>query len=73
MVDSIVNDRKRILCASSYLSGQYGVKDIYIGAPVKVGRLGLEEIIEVKLTKKEKTEFLSSIKSIKRLLKKLGV
>jgi len=73
LVDSIINDRKAILCTSSYLSGEYGLKELYIGVPAKVGRLGIEEIIELKLNKKEKTEFLSSAKSVKELIKKLGV
>jgi len=73
LVDSIVNDRKSILCASGYLSGQYGLKDMCIGIPVKIGRLGIEEIIELKLSKKEKLEFSSSAKNVKKLIKKLGV
>ncbi len=73
LVDSIINDRKDILCASGYLSGQYGLRDLCIGVPVKIGRLGIEETIELKLNKKEKSEFLSSAKTVKKLIKKLGV
>ena len=73
LVDSIINDRKDILCASSYLSGQYGLRDLCIGVPVKIGRLGIEKTIELKLNKKEKSEFLSSAKTVKKLIKKLGV
>ncbi len=73
LVDSIINDRKSILCASTYLGGQYGLKDLCIGVPVKIGRMGIEEIIELKLGKKEMSDFLSSAKTIKNLIKKLGV
>lgn len=73
LVGSIINDQKDILCASSYLSGQYGLRDLCIGVPVKIGRLGIEETIELKLNKKEKSEFLSSAKTVKKLIKKLGV
>ena len=73
LVDSIINDRKSILCASAYLTGQYGLQDLCVGVPVKIGRLGIEEIIEVNLDKKEKSAFLSSAKSVKDLTRKLGV
>ncbi len=73
LADSIINDRKSILCASTYLSGQYGLKDLCIGVPVKIGRQAVEQIIELKLNEKEKDAFLSSTKAIKKLLKKLGV
>lgn len=73
LADSIINDRKSILCASIYLSGQYGIKDVCIGAPVKIGRLGVEEIIELKLNQQEKSAFLASAKQVKDLNRKLGV
>jgi len=73
LVDSIINDRKAVLCASIYLSGEYALKELSIGVPVKVGRLGIEKIIGLKLNKQEKAEFLSSAKSVKELIKKLGV
>lgn len=73
LVNSIVNDQKSILCASTYLNGQYGLKDLCIGVPAKIGRMGVEEIIELKLNKEERDEFLSSAQAIKSLVKKLGV
>ena len=73
LVDSIINDRKAILCASAYLDGQYGLQDLCIGVPVKVGRLGIDEIIELNLDKKEKNAFLASANSVKGLIKRLGV
>lgn len=72
LVDSIINDRKSILCACSYLCGQYGLKDLCIGVPVKVGRGGIEEIIELKLTEEERRTFLALARQIKDLNKKVG-
>lgn len=72
MVDAIINDRKSILCASVYLSGQYGLRDLCIGVPVKIGRMGIEKIIELKLNKQEKGQFLSSAKTVGNLIKNLG-
>ncbi|MBL7084709.1 MAG: malate dehydrogenase [Candidatus Omnitrophica bacterium] len=71
LVDSVINDRKSILCASGVLLGQYGLKNLSIGVALKIGRLGVEEIIEVKLNKKEKTEFLTAAKNIKSLIRPL--
>lgn len=71
LVDSIINDRKGLFCASTYLTGQYGVTDLCIGSLVKIGRLGVEEIIETKLDKKEKMAFLASAAAVKELIKKV--
>lgn len=73
LVDAIINDRKNILCASAYMSNQYDLDDLFIGVPTKVGRMGIEEVIELKLTKEEKVKFLDSAKGVKELINKLGV
>ncbi len=73
IVDAIVNDRKSILCASTYLDGHYGVEDLFLGIPVKVGRSGVEEIIELDLTEKEGSDFLLSANKVRESIKKLGV
>jgi malate dehydrogenase len=49
MAESILNDRKRSLPCSAYLSGQYGLDDIYIGVPVVLGKNGVEQIVELEL------------------------
>lgn len=49
MIDTIVNDRKRILPCSTLLDGQYGIDNIFIGAPVKLGKNGIEQILEINL------------------------
>ena len=53
MVESIVRDQKRILPVCAWLQGEYGLKDIYMGVPVKLGKNGIEQIIELKLNKGE--------------------
>ncbi len=53
MVEAIIRDQKRIFPCCAWLQGQYGLKDIYLGAPVKLGRKGIEEIIELKLNSEE--------------------
>ena len=53
IVESILKDKKRIVPASSYLNGEYGLKNVYVGVPVKLGAQGVEEIIELELTEDE--------------------
>ncbi|MBN3039208.1 MAG: malate dehydrogenase, partial [Candidatus Omnitrophica bacterium] len=73
LVDAIINDRKKILCASTYLEGQYGLENIFLGIPVKIGRFGIEEIIELDLTAEEKKKLLYSANKVQESIKKLGV
>ena len=60
MAEAILEDRKRVLPCSTYLSGQYGMDDIYIGVPVVLGRNGVERIIELELAEKELDSLQSS-------------
>ena len=53
MVDSILNDRNEILPCAAYLKGQYGVDGLFVGVPVKLGRRGVEEVVEIELTSEE--------------------
>ncbi len=53
MVESILDDRRRVLPCSAYLTGEYGMEDIYIGVPVVLGRNGVERIIELELEDSE--------------------
>jgi malate dehydrogenase len=53
MVDAILKDRKLILPCAAYLDGEYGLKDMYFGVPVKLGRNGIEEIVQIKLLPEE--------------------
>lgn len=65
MVDCILKDKKKVLPCSAYLKGQYGLLDVFIGVPVKIGAGGAEEIIELKLTDEEKHELHRSARVIK--------
>lgn len=72
MCKAIFNDEKRVLPASAYLSGQYGIDDIYIGVPIVLGAKGVEKILELKLTKSELAALQKSAKTYKSLLKNIG-
>ena len=72
MCKSVFNDEKRLLPSSAFLTGQYGIKNIYIGVPVILGANGVEKIIELKLNKTEKTALQNSAKTYKEHLKILG-
>ncbi len=71
MAEAIVKDQKRIFPICAYLNGEYGLKDIYIGVPVKLGREGVEEVIEIKLDNDEKKLLNDSAKSVKETMKAL--
>src|SRR5213593_353073 len=57
MVEAILKDKKKILPCAVYLDGQYGVKGLYVGVPVKLGRGGVEQVIEIRLTAEEQAAF----------------
>ncbi len=69
MAEAYLMDRKRILPCAAYLTGQYGVKDLYVGVPVIIGAMGVERIIEVALNADEQKMFDTSIASVQSLLK----
>ncbi len=66
MVEAILKDKKRILPCSAHLKGEYGIEDVYIGVPVKLGADGIEEIIELKLTPSELTALQESARVYKK-------
>jgi len=68
MVEAIVDDQKRIFPVCAYLNGEYGLKDIYMGVPVKLGRKGIEHIYELKLTKEENDLLIESATSVKGVM-----
>lgn len=72
MCRSVFNDEKKVLPASAFLTGQYGIKDIYIGVPVVLGAKGVEKILELKLAKSELKALQGSAKTYKTHLKDLG-
>lgn len=71
MVEAILKDKKRILPCSAYLNGQYGIEDVYIGVPVKLGEDGVEEIIELKLNESELNSLQDSASVYKQGIKNL--
>ncbi|MBP7508226.1 MAG: malate dehydrogenase [Prolixibacteraceae bacterium] len=68
MVEAIILDQKRIFPVCAYLQGEYGLNDIYVGVPVKLGKNGIEQIIEVKLNDDEKTLLDSSASAVKDVM-----
>ena len=73
MIRSILYDEKRMLPCAAYLNGEYGVKDLYVGVPVILGKEGVEKVVEIKLTKEEKAQFRESCASVRKLIKKLSI
>jgi malate dehydrogenase len=69
IVDSIILDKKRVLPCSTYLEGEYGIKGVFVGVPVKLGRGGIEKIIEVKLTPDESAALQKSANAVTELVK----
>jgi malate dehydrogenase len=72
MVDSILTDRKRVMPCSAYLTGQYGIKDLYIGVPAVLGANGIEKVIELKLNNEELAALQKSAAIYKEMLSVLG-
>jgi len=69
IVDSIILDKKRILPCSIHLEGEYGIKGVFVGVPVKIGKNGIEKIIEVKLTAEESAALKKSADAVTELVK----
>ena len=67
MVEAILKDKKKILPCAAYLQGEYGYDKLYVGVPVKLGRGGVEEIIEIKLTAEEKAALDKSADAVREL------
>jgi len=71
MVEAIVDDQKRIFPVCTLLNGEYGLNDVYMGVPVKLGSKGIEEIIELNLNKDEQKMLEDSAASVKNVMKVL--
>src|SRR5213596_766493 len=71
MVEAILKDKKKILPCAAYLEGQYRTKGVYVGVPVKLGRGGVEQIIEITLTADEQAAFQRSVGAVRELVEKL--
>jgi malate dehydrogenase len=73
MVDSIVLDKKMIVPCAVYLQGEYGIKDLFVGVPAKLGAKGLEEVVQVELTDAEQTLLRKSADAVKELVEVMGI
>ena len=68
MAESYLKDQKRVIPCASYLTGQYGYNDIYVGVPTVIGNKGVEKIIEINLHEIEKINFSKSVESVQKLI-----
>ena len=68
MAESFLKDKKRVLPAAAYLTGQYGIKDMYVGVPVVIGAGGVERIVEIELNATEKAAFDKSCGAVRELI-----
>ncbi|MEQ9606129.1 MAG: malate dehydrogenase, partial [Kiloniellaceae bacterium] len=68
MAESYLKDKKRVLPCAAYLTGQYGVKDMYVGVPAVLGAKGVERIVELELTKTEKSMLAKSVAAVAGLV-----
>ena len=68
MAESILKDKKKVLPCAAYLEGEYGIKGLYVGVPVKLGARGIEKIYEVKLTADEQAKLKKSADSVQELV-----
>jgi malate dehydrogenase len=73
MVEAILLDKKKILPCSVFLQGEYGVRDLFVGVPCKLGSSGLEQIIQITLTPDEDAAFKKSANAVKELVTVIGV
>jgi malate dehydrogenase len=67
MAESFLKDNKRVLPCAAYLNGEYGVKNLYVGVLVVIGKKGVEKIVELKLNPTEKKQFNNSVKAVRNL------
>lgn len=73
MVESIVKDKKRVLPCAVLLKGEYGINDVVVGVPIKIGKKGMEEIIQIKLTPEEQAALNKSASDVKANMAKLNI
>jgi malate dehydrogenase len=73
MTEAILKDKKKILPCAAYLEGEYGVQNLYVGVPCKLGARGLEQIIEINLTTEERIALQKSAAAVQELVNVLGI
>jgi malate dehydrogenase len=67
MAESILKDKKKVLPCAAYLQGEYGIRDLFIGVPVKLGAKGVEQVIEIKLSAAENAALQKSAAAVQEL------
>jgi malate dehydrogenase len=73
MIETILLDKKKILPCSVFLQGEYGIRDLFVGVPVKLGARGVEEIFQIKLTPEEDAALKKSAGAVKELVDVIGM
>ena len=73
MVEAIVKDKKKILPCCAFLQGEYGISDLFVGVPVKLGAGGMEQIIQITLTEVEEAALMKSADSVRELIQVINV
>jgi malate dehydrogenase len=71
MIETILKDKNKILPCSAYLEGEYAINGLCIGVPVKLGKEGIHNVIEIDLNEAERKEFDKTVKSVKNLIDKV--
>jgi malate dehydrogenase len=73
MAEGVLRDQNRILPCAAWLQGEYGLSDVYVGVPVKLGAGGIKEIVEVDLTGEERKALHASAAHVKETMSKLNL
>ncbi len=73
MAEAIIKDKKRILPCAAWLEGEYNLKDVMVGVPVKLGKNGIEEIIQIKLNPDEQEALNKSASGVKGTMAKVNI
>ena len=73
MAEAILKDKKKILPCAVFLEGEYGISNLFVGVPVKLGKNGVEQIIEINLTNEERAALHKSAASVQELIDVLQI
>ena len=73
MTEAILKDKKKILPCAVFLEGEYGINNLFVGVPVKLGKNGIEQIIEISLTNEERTALHKSAGAVQELVDILNI
>ena len=65
MVETVIKDKRMVLCMTAHLNGEYGFKDVYVDVPAVLGARGVERVIELKLRDEERAAFQMSVEVVK--------